>query len=86
MGRVEKKFQKKKDREREVRKKILRKRAESRKHDKEARKRFFLEKAANKKIPIRRASPELQKALELAEKVKLEEQTVTEVTPETAGK
>lgn len=71
MGRVEKKFQKKKDREREVRKKILLKRAVSRADAKEEKKRHLLEKEADKRVrqPFRKGSPELQKALEAVEKL-----------------
>jgi hypothetical protein len=71
MGRIEKKFQKKKDREREVRKKILLKRAVSRAQDKEARKQHLLEKEVEKKVrqPFRKSSPELQKALEAVNKL-----------------
>lgn len=76
MGRIEKKFQKKKDREREVRKKILRKRAVSRAFTKQMQERGKLEKSlskATKPSPIRRTSPELEKTLELVEKIKAEE-------------
>lgn len=76
MGRIEKKFQKKKDRERAVRKKILAKRAASRAFTKQERERERLEKSlskATKAEPIRRTSPELRKTLELLEKIPLEE-------------
>ena len=83
MGRADKKFLKKKERERAVRKKILAKRAVSREADKESRRRHLLEKATNKKTPIRRMSPELQKTLELVEKIPLEEKPTKEVCGQT---
>jgi len=70
MGRIEKKFQKKKERERAVRKKILACRANSREFAKEEKKKYLLEKETNKKTPVRRMSPELQKTLEIVEKLK----------------
>ena len=71
MGRAEKRFQKRKDREREVRKKILLKRAVTRAEAKETKKKHLLEKEADKKTrqPFRKGSPELQKALEAVEKL-----------------
>lgn len=72
MGRVEKKFQKKKDREREVRKKILKKRAVSREFSSDMKKKDRLEKAVRSKgQPIRRITPELEKTLELLDKIPL---------------
>lgn len=77
MGRIEKKFQKKKDRERAVRKKILARRAKSRKASKEMQKADKLERAINKRDhkPIRKtdASPELERVLEMVDKIKAEE-------------
>ena len=70
----EKKFKKKKKRERAVRKKILAKRTISREADKEERKRFLLEKATKtKREPIRKLSPELQKTLDLVKKLEMDE-------------
>jgi hypothetical protein len=67
MGRVEKKFQKKKEREREVRKKILKKREAAHVLTKQIEAQDKLERSVNKaehrKQPIRNGSPELQKAL-----------------------
>lgn len=78
MGRIEKKFQKKKERERAVRKKILLKRAAAHKTAKEIEAQDRLEREVNKaerrkQQPIRR-SPELEKTLELVEKIKADEE------------
>lgn len=72
MGRIEKKFQKRKERERAVRKKILKKREAAHVAAKELEKQDALErevaKAENKPIrknkPIRNMSPALKEALE----------------------
>jgi hypothetical protein len=75
MGRIEKKFQKRKDRERAVRKKILKKREASHVLAKQIEEQNRLEREVNKaerkfnKQPIRNASPELKKALEAVEKL-----------------
>lgn len=69
MGRVEKKFQKKKERERAVRKKILKRREVSRELARQAEQ---LEKSVVvKSKPIRRASPELQKASKLLDELEV---------------
>ncbi len=77
MGRAEKRFQKRKDREREVRKKILKKREAAHVLNKqiEAQNRLEREvnKAERKKQPLRRMSPELRKTLDMVEKMKMEE-------------
>lgn len=79
MGRIEKKFQKKKERERAVRKKILLKRAAAHKTAKEIEAQDRLEREVNKaerrkQRPIRRGSPELERTLELVEKIKADEE------------
>lgn len=77
MGRAEKRFQKRKDREREVRKKILKKREAAHVLNKQIEAQNRLEhevnKAERKKQPLRRMSPELRKTLDMVEKMKLEE-------------
>ena len=65
MGRAVDRFQKRKEREREVRKKILSKRAISRADAKEDRKKFLLEKENSKKKPIRRNDPSVQQVLDM---------------------
>ena len=73
MGRIEKKFQKKKERERAVRKKILKKRDAAHVTAKQFAAQDKLERAANKaerkNQPIRNVSPELQKVLEQVNKL-----------------
>ncbi len=79
MGRAEKKFQKKKERERAVRKKILKKRAAALEVSKEIRAQERLEreieKAERKKWPnyshysLEKASPELKETLALLDNI-----------------
>lgn len=73
MGRVEKKFQKRKERERAVRKKILKRRETASVMTKRIEAQDKLEREVNKierkNKPICNVSPELKKALESVEKL-----------------
>ena len=63
------KFQKRKEREQKVKKKILARREELRSFAKEEKKKYLLEKETKKGTPARKVSPEAQEVIEMMKRL-----------------